>query len=190
MVELEGTIENIVYKNDENGYTVAKIRNNHELVAIVGYIPFLTEGQRVKIQGQWIVHQTFGQQIKVETCEEVIPTTLDGVEKYLASGLIPGIGPVTAHRIVEKFGMDSIDIMEMNPQKLTEVEGIGEKKAAVIVEAFREQKELRQVMVFLQSYGISTAYGIKIFKRYGQNTIKNVKENPYRLCDDISGIGF
>lgn len=190
MVELEGIIENIVYKNDENGYTVAKIRNNNELVAIVGYIPYLTEGQRVKIQGQWIVHQTFGQQIKVESCEEVVPTTLEGVEKYLASGLIPGIGPVTAHRIVSMFGMDSLDIMEMNPEKLTEVEGIGEKKAAVIVDAFKEQKELRQVMVFLQSYGISTTYGIKIFKRYGQNTIKNVKENPYRLCDDISGIGF
>ncbi|TDT62416.1 ATP-dependent RecD-like DNA helicase [Fonticella tunisiensis] len=190
MVEIEGTVEHIVFRNEENGYTVAKIKYNKDLISVVGYMPFLNEGQRVKIQGEWTLHQTFGQQIKVESCEEIMPATVEGVEKYLASGLIPGIGPVTARKIVEKFGVDALDIMEMNPERLTEVEGIGEKKAAKIAEAFQEQRELRQVMVFLQSYGITATYAIKIYKKYGQNTIKTVKENPYRLCDDISGIGF
>lgn len=190
MVEIQGRVEQIVYKNDENGYTVAKIKYNKELISVVGYMPFLTEGQEVKIQGEWSVHNTFGQQIKAEACEEIIPATTDGIEKYLASGLITGIGPVTAKKIVEKFGADALDIIEMNPMKLTEVDGIGEKKAAVIAEAFKEQRELRQVMVFLQSYGISTTYGLKIYKKYGQDTVRIVKENPYRLCDEISGIGF
>lgn len=190
MVEIEGTVEHIVYKNDENGYTVAKIKHNKDTVAAVGYMPFLNEGQKVKLQGEWTMHQTFGQQLKVESCEEIMPATLDGIEKYLSSGLIPGVGPVTAKRIVEKFGMDSLDIIEMNPGKLTEIEGIGEKKALAIAEAFNEQRELREVMVALQSYGISATYGIRIYKRYGQDTLKIVKENPYRLCDEISGIGF
>lgn len=190
MIEIEGTVEHIVYSNDENGYTVARIRHNNELIPVVGYMPFLNEGQKVKIQGEWVTHQNFGQQIKVECCEEIVPSTTEGIEKYLASGLIPGVGPVTAKRIVTKFGKDSLDIMEMNPVRLTEVEGIGEKKAFAIAEAFQDQRELRQVMVFLQSYGISTSFGMKIFKKYGQNTIKVVKENPYRLCDEISGIGF
>lgn len=190
MIEIEGTVEHIVYKNEENGYTVAKIKHNNENISIVGYTPFLNEGQRVRIQGEWVTHQSFGQQIKVESCEEVVPSTLEGIEKYLSSGLIPGVGPVTAKRIVEKFGKDSLDIMEMNPARLTEIEGIGEKKALAIAEEFQEQRELRQVMVFLQSYGISTSYGIKIFKKFGQGTVKIVKENPYSLCEEISGIGF
>lgn len=190
MVEIEGLVENIVYKNDENGYTVAKIRYNKDVIPVVGYVPYLNEGQRVRIQGEWVTHQTFGQQIKVEACEEILPSSIEGIEKYLASGLIPGIGPVTAKKIVDKFGEDSLDILEMNPGKLTEVEGIGEKKATAIAEALQEQRELRQVMIFLQGHGISTNQGIKIFKKYGAETIRTVKENPYKLCDDISGIGF
>lgn len=190
MIEIEGTVEHIVYKNDENGYTVARVKHKDEIISIVGYTPFLNEGQRVRVQGEWVTHQNFGQQIKVESCEEVVPSTVEGIEKYLSSGLIPGIGPVTAKRIVEKFGKDSLDIMEMNPVRLTEVEGIGEKKALAIAESFQDQRELRQVMIFLQSYGISTSYGLKIFKKFGQGTVKIVKENPYRLCEDITGIGF
>lgn len=190
MVEIEGLVENIVYKNDENGYTVAKIRYNKDVIPVVGYVPYLNEGQRVRIQGEWVTHQTFGQQIKVESCEEILPSSIEGIEKYLASGLIPGIGPVTAKKIVDKFGEDSLDILEMNPGKLTEVEGIGEKKATAIAEALQEQRELRQVMIFLQGHGISTNQGIKIFKKYGAESIRTVKENPYKLCDDISGIGF
>lgn len=190
MIEFEGLVESIVYKNDENGYTVAKIKYDKDLIAVVGYTPYLNEGQRVKICGEWVTHQTFGPQIKVESYEEILPSSLEGIEKYLASGLIPGIGPVTAKKIVDKFGQDSLDIIEMNPGKLVEVDGIGEKKAAAIAAALQDQRDLRQAMVFLQSHGISTNQGMKIFKRYGQGTIAAVKENPYRLCDDISGIGF
>lgn len=190
MVEMDGIIDHIIYKNDENGYVVAKLRSNKDMVSIVGYIPFLKEGQHVRIQGEWTVHQTFGQQIKVDNCEEIVPSTTEGIEKYLASGLIKGIGPVTAKKIVEKFGTDALDIIEMNPERLTEIEGIGSKKAAMIAESAGEKRELQKVMVFLQGHGISTNYGIKIYKRYGNDAIKLVKENPYRLCEDISGIGF
>ncbi|QCX33925.1 ATP-dependent RecD-like DNA helicase [Caloramator sp. E03] len=190
MVEIEGTVVSIVYRNDDNGYTVAKIKHGKNTESVVGYMPFLNEGQRARFFGEWTIHQTFGQQLKVESFEEIMPATLEGVEKYLASGLIPGVGPATAKRIVEKFGMDSLDIIEMNPMKLMEIEGIGEKKAKSIAEAFKEQRELREVLVSLQSYGISVTYGIKIYRKYGKDTFNLIKENPYRLCDDIDGIGF
>lgn len=190
MIEIEGLVEDIVYRNDDNGYTVAKLECNKKLHSIVGVMPFLTEGQHVKISGTWTTHKSFGEQIKVESCEEIIPSTLEGIEKYLASGVVNGIGPVTAKRIVDKFGEATLDIMEMNPMRLTEVEGIGEKKALAIVDGFKEQRELRNVMIFLQSYGLTPSYAVKVYKKYGIDSIKNVKENPYRLCDDISGIGF
>lgn len=189
-MEIQGIVDQIVYKNDDNGYVVLKLKTEDDLIAAVGYVPFITEGQRVKIEGEWVIHPTFGQQVKIESCEEILPSNIEGIERYLYSGLIPGIGPVTAKNIVKKFGEDSLDIIEMNPGKLKEVDGIGEKKAFAISEAFKEQRELKNVMVFLQTYGVSTAYGIKIFKKYGQNTINTVRENPYKLCEDISGIGF
>lgn len=189
-MEIQGIVDQIVYKNDDNGYVVLKLKTEDDLIAAVGYVPFITEGQRVKIEGEWVIHPTFGQQVKIESCEEILPSNIEGIERYLSSGLIPGIGPVTAKNIVKKFGEDSLDIIEMNPGKLKEVDGIGEKKAFAISEAFKEQRELKNVMVFLQTYGVSTAYGIKIFKKYGQNTINTVRENPYKLCEDISGIGF
>ena len=190
MIEIEALVESIVYRNEENGYTVAKVRYDKKLVSIVGCIPFLNEGHKVRIQGEWTIHGTFGEQLKVDFCEEIVPSTTEGIEKYLASGLVIGIGPVTAKRIVEKFGIDTLDIMEMNPLRLMEIEGIGEKKASAIADNFKDQRELRQVMVFLQSYGITPGFAIKIYKKYGQDTVKTVKENPYKLCDDISGIGF
>jgi exodeoxyribonuclease V alpha subunit len=190
IVEIQGVVDQIVYKNDDNGYVVLKLKTKDDLIAAVGYVPFITEGQRIKIEGEWVIHPTFGQQVKIKSCEEILPSNIEGIERYLSSGLIPGIGPVTAKNIVKKFGEDSLDIIEMNPGKLKEVDGIGEKKAFAISEAFKEQRELKNVMVFLQTYGVSTAYGIKIFKKYGQNTINTVRENPYKLCEDISGIGF
>lgn len=190
MVEIEGTVESVIFRNEENGYSVIKLRYDKDLVSVVGTMPIISENIRIKVQGEWVIHPTFGQQIKLTTYEEIKPNTIEGIEKYLASGLIPGIGPVTAKRIVEKFGKDTLDIMEMNPERLTEVEGIGEKKAQRISESFVEQRELRSVLIFLQSYGITTNLGIKIYKRYGNETVKVVKENPYRLSDEISGIGF
>lgn len=190
MVEIEGVIESIVYNNESNGYTVARLRKGRDLVTIVGYILLLNEGQSVRVTGEWVNHPEYGQQLKIESCSESLPSTIEGIEKYLASGLIEGVGPVTAKRLVEKFGADTLDIIEYNPERLTEVEGIGERKAAVIAEAFQEQRELRNVMVFLQTYGISPGNSIKIYKKYGQNAVNLIKENPYRLTVDVFGIGF
>lgn len=190
MIEFEGTIENIVYNNPSNGYTVARLRKDKDIITIVGNLPLIGEGQSVRVGGQWVNHPEYGQQLKVESYTEIVPSSLEGIEKYLASGLIEGIGPVTAKKFVEKFGMDTLDIIEYNPEKLLEIEGVGEKKAAAISSSFGEQRELRNVMVFLQTYGITPGNCIKIYKKYGQDTINLVKENPYRLSADIFGIGF
>ena len=190
MVTLEGTIEEIIFQNDSNGYVVAILETQDDVVTIKGYIPIINPGETLRITGQWEYHSNYGQQLNVESYSTVVPGTLVGIEKYLASGLIPGIGPKTSAKIVERFGLDSIDILQYNPEKLKEVEGIGEKKAEGIAEAFAEQRELRDVMIFLQSYGISPGYGVKIYKKYGSQTIVRIKENPYRLSEDIIGIGF
>lgn len=190
LTEFEGTIESIVYNNESNGYTVARLKMDRDIVTIVGFLPLVSEGQSVRVSGQWVNHPEYGQQLKIESYSEVLPTSIKGIEKYLASGLIQGIGPVTAKRLVDRFGADTLDIIEYNPEKLMDVEGIGEKKAQVISEAFQEQRELRNVMVFLQTYGITTGNAIKIYKKYGQSTINIIKENPYRLTVDVYGIGF
>lgn len=190
MVTVEGTVEEIIFQNESNGYTVAVIETQDDVVTIVGCIPIINMGETLRLQGQWDYHPNYGQQLKVETYSTVVPATLNGIEKYLSSGLIPGIGPKTAKKIVEMFGVDSIDILQYNPEKLKLVEGIGEKKAEKIIEAYAEQRELRDVMIFLQGYGITVNLSIKIYKKYGDETIVKVKENPYRLSEDIFGIGF
>ena len=148
------------------------------------------EGERIKISGQWSVHPDYGEQIKVENYESAAPTSLESLERYLASGLIKGVGPSTAKRLVEHFGMDTLDVIQFNPQRLTEVPGVGPVKAETIAASFYEQKEVREVMLFLQSYGISTNFAVKIYKIYGEQTIPLLKENPYRMAQDVTGIGF
>lgn len=187
---VEGIVEDIVFQNESNGYTVAVIQTQDDVVTIVGCIPIINMGETLRLQGQWDYHPSYGQQLKVETYTTVVPATLNGIEKYLSSGLLPGIGPKTAKKIVEQFGVDSIDILQYNPEKLKLVEGIGDKKAQKIVEAYAEQRELRDVMIFLQGYGITVNLGVKIYKKYGDQTIVKVNENPYRLSEDIFGIGF
>lgn len=190
MVEIEGVIESVVYNNESNGYTVARLKNDKDTVTIVGYLPLVSEGHNVRVSGEWVNHPEYGKQLKIESYSEALPSTTAGIEKYLSSGLIQGIGPVTAKKLVDKFREDTLDIIEYNPERLTEVDGIGEKKAAVIAEAFKEQREIRNVMIFLQTYGISPGNCIKIYKKYGQNTVNMIKENPYRLTVDVFGIGF
>lgn len=192
MIEVEGIVTSIVYKNEDNGYTVAKIKceNNTETYSIVGYMHYLSEGQKIHIEGEWTYHKSFGKQIKVDSFKEILPTTLEGIEKYLASGLISGIGPVTAKKIIKAFGEDALDIIEMHPERLVKVEGIGSKKAKKIAESMKDQREIKEVMVFLQSHGITPNFGVKIFKKYGASSVTVLRENPYRLCEDISGIGF
>ncbi|MDI6617522.1 MAG: ATP-dependent RecD-like DNA helicase [Clostridiales bacterium] len=190
MFEFEGTIDTIIYTNESNGYTVAKLKNKDQMVTIVGYLPLINEGENIKVGGEWVRHPEYGQQLKVESYSEIVPTSENGIQKYLSSGLIHGIGPVTAKKLVDKFGKDTLDIIEYNPEKLIGIGGIGEKKAKAIAESFEKQRDLRDVMVYLQTYGISTGNAIKIYKLYGGNAINKIKQNPYILITDVYGIGF
>lgn len=190
MDEVQGTIYEVVFRNEQNGYTVLELEQEKELHTLVGYFSFINIGETIKAYGKWVQHPDYGNQFKVEAYNSVTPATANGIEKYLASGLIPGIGPHTAKKLVEKFGLDTLDIIQYNPDRLIEVEGIGQKKAEKMFEAFQEQKELKDIMVFLEQYGIGPAYAVRIYKTYGTNTISEIKENPYKLADDIFGIGF
>lgn len=189
-IEIKGVVREIIFRNEENGYVVAEIDTKEEDVVVVGYIPIINVGETMSFAGSIIVHPIYGEQLQVEHSKQIPPATLEGIENYLASGLLKGIGPKMAKRIVEMFGKDSLDIIQYNPQRLTEVSGIGPKKAIDIAEAYEEQREIKEVMIFLSQFGVSTAYAVKIFKKYGDKTIQNLRENPYRLADDIVGIGF
>lgn len=190
MVDIEGVVEEIIFRNEQNGYTVLELSTQGLVVTAVGYMPFVNIGERIKIEGEWVEHPDYGEQIKVLNYQTLAPTTLEGIEKFLASGLIPGIGPVTARKIVKKFGVDSLNIIETVPERLKEIKGLSDEKIKRICEAYEMQKGVKEVMVFLQGYGISTAMAIKIYKEYGNNAIEIIKQNPYRLADDIFGIGF
>lgn len=185
-----GNVEDVRFHNEENGYTIAVLETPDNIMTIVGNIPLIRKGETLRVKGTMITHPTYGEQLKVETYELVAPATLLGIEKYLGSGLVPGIGPKTATRIVEHFGLDSLDILQYDPERLSEIGGIGKKKLKKIAESFREQREIQEVMVFLQQYDITPALGIKIYKKYGNETIAKLRENPYRLSEDIMGVGF
>lgn len=190
MPEIQGVVQDIVFQNEENGYAVATIKTDKSLITIVGVLPYLTEGQNLRLIGQFVVHPQFGQQFKVESFEEILPTTVLGIERYLASGVIQGIGPVTAKKIVEIFGEETLDILDNDINRLLEIEGIGEKKIEVIQESYSKQKEVKNIMVFLQTYGVTPNQCVKIYKRFGAESIDVVKQNPYILTEEISGIGF
>ena len=190
MEALNGIVESIVFKSSDTGYTVIKFRENNIIHTVVGVLPHVKEGQNLKITGSWVNHSQFGKQFKVEECEEILPTSKDGIEKYLSSGIIQGIGPVTAKKIVNKFGEDTLNILDNNIERLKEIEGIGKKKLETIIESYREQRELKNITIFLQTHGLSVNQCLKIYKKYGASSVDTVKNNPYILCDEISGIGF
>lgn len=190
MEALNGIVESIVFKSSDTGYTVIKFRENNIIHTAVGVLPHVKEGQNLKITGSWVNHSQFGKQFKVEECEEILPTSKDGIEKYLSSGIIQGIGPVTAKKIVNKFGEDTLNILDNNIERLKEIEGIGKKKLETIIESYREQRELKNITIFLQTHGLSVNQCLKIYKKYGASSVYTVKNNPYILCDEISGIGF
>lgn len=189
---LSGVLERITYSNEVNGFSVIKIKSKGypELITAVGKMAGINVGSVLKLKGSWKVDSKYGKQFSVEEFEETIPATVAGIEKYLGSGLIKGIGPVNARRIVKKFKEDTIRIIEEEPNRLAEIEGIGQKRIEMIEKGWQEQKEIKNVMIFLQSHGVSTAYAVKIYKTYGNDSIELVKENPFRLADDIWGIGF
>ena len=190
MEQLEATILGTVFRNQENGWSVVTVRSGRTELTVVGSLPELSAGEQAVFSGEWIEHRTYGRQFSCRACELKAPTTLLGIERYLGSGLIHGVGPSTATLIVEAFGEDTLTVLSEYPERLTEVKGIGEKRAAQIAESFREQQSTRRAIVFLQSYGISPALAVKISKFYGDRTPEVVREDPYRLCDDLEGIGF
>jgi exodeoxyribonuclease V alpha subunit len=192
LAELQGQIERITYINEENGFTIARVKvyGQRDLVTVVGNLMAPSPGEILKMKGEWANHPKFGEQFKVVHYKSAVPASVYGIQKYLGSGLIKGIGPVMAKRIVQKFGKQTLDVIEKEIEKLAEVEGIGKKRIKMIKTAWDAQKEIRQVMLFLQTHGVSSGYATKIFKQYGQASIQVVKENPYRLATDIFGVGF
>jgi exodeoxyribonuclease V alpha subunit len=191
-IELSGQIDRITFTNEENGYTIArvKISGRQDLVTVVGYLMSPAPGEMLTMKGEWVTHPKFGEQFKVTEYKTTVPATIFGIEKYLGSGLIKGLGPVIASRIVKKFGEKTLDVIENDIETLALVEGIGKKRIVMIQNAWEEQKEIRDVMLFLRSHGVSSGYATKIFKRYGNRSVAVVKDNPYRLAADIFGIGF
>ena len=192
LADLQGQIERITYTNEENGFTIARVKvyGRGDLVTVVGNLMAPNPGEILKMRGEWANHPKYGEQFKIVQYKTAVPASVYGIQKYLGSGLIKGIGPVMAKRIVAKFGKDTLDIIENEIEKLAEVDGIGKKRIQMVKKAWEDQKEIREVMIFLQTHGVSSGYATKIFKQYGNRAIEVVKENPYRLATDIFGIGF
>lgn len=192
MDTLQGILERIVFENPDNGYTVGRFsaRGHPELVTVVGNLVSVNPGESLILQGTWVNTARYGRQFKIERYETILPANIMGLRKYLGSGLIKGIGPKMAARIVNKFGMDTMDVIEQAPEKLARIPGIGRKRVNMIQQAWDAQREIKNVMLFLQSHDVSTAHAAKIYKTYENDAIPVVTENPYRLADDIYGIGF
>lgn len=189
---LRCVVERITYQNPENGYSVlkVKVKGYNDLVTLVGNLLEVPVGSVLLCRGEWKVDKCYGSQFVAATWEETMPATVYGIEKYLGSGLVKGIGPRFARAIVQRFGTETIDIIETEIERLYEVPNIGRKRVAKIRESWEKQKDIKNVMLFLQGYGVSTAYAAKIYREYGKESIDKVRENPYRLVDDIWGIGF
>ena len=192
METLQGILERIVYENPDTGYTVGRLsaRDHAELLTVIGNLASVNPGESLLLQGEWVDNARYGRQFQIEKYETILPANVVGLRKYLGSGLIKGIGPKMAALIVRKFGMDTMDIIEHEPDKLTRVPGIGRKRVEIIKEAWEAQREIKNVMIFLQSHDVSTTHAAKIYKTYGNDAIPVVTENPYQLADDIYGIGF
>ena len=189
---LQGIVERVTYHAEDSGYTVARLKapGERDLLTIVGRFPDIHAGQTLRLTGYWREHLKYGRQFQVVHAQETKPATLTGVEKYLGSGLIKGIGPVTARRIVAHFGLETLDIIEHSCSRLIEVTGIGEKRVAMIEKAWAAQQAIKEVMLFLRGHNVSTTYAVKIYKQYGNQAIEVVSKNPYQLAADIFGIGF
>ena len=196
MAQLRGIVDRITFQNEENGYTVARLQveglaaYNNRPATIVGEMLSINPGETVVLEGEWTTHKQYGAQFKIESYQTVHPSTVEGMRRYLGSGLIKGIGPVTAKRIVDHFGKEALDVIERDPKRLVEVEGLGAKRAKWIIKAWEDQREIHNVMLFLQSHEVGTGYAVKIWKKYGHEAVELIRENPYRLSVDVWGIGF
>lgn len=202
MDNLSGAVERITFYNPENGYTVLRLRpevsrgqripglSYDGLTTVVGNLPELSPGEHVRLQGLWDTHPKHGTQFKAELCEQSLPASLAGMESYLGSGMIKGIGPKMAERIVGQFKEETFEVIEQEPGRLLDVPGIGMDRAGKITAAWQEQKQVKEIMVFLHSHGVSTNLAVKIYKTYGDASLETVQKNPYQLERDIYGVGF
>ncbi len=190
MEQVEASVLGTVYRNAENGYSVVMARMGRSEITIVGTLPELTQGEQAIFTGDWVEHPQYGRQLKCAACQLQQPTTLLGIERYLGSGLIQGVGPSTAKLIVRHFGEETLTILSEHPERLAEVPKMGKKRWKQIAEAFREQQTAREAMVFLQTYGVPATLSVKISKLYGERTPAVIRQNPYRLCEDLEGVGF
>ena len=189
---LAGLVERVTFHNAENGFCVLRIkaRGHRDLVTVVGHSAIISAGEWITASGEWVNDRSHGQQFKTHFLRTSAPTSVDGIEKYLGSGMVRGIGPVYAKKMVKAFGEKVFDIIEAEPDRLREVTGIGPVRAKRITSAWAEQKIVREIMVFLHTHGVGTARAVRIFKTYGSDAVQVMTENPYRLARDIRGIGF
>ena len=186
-----GIIDRVIFHNQENGFAIFLVKTNATTtVTVKGSVASITAGEQVSLRGMWIMHQKFGKQFEAHSCEKQAPTSILGLKKYLGSGLIKGIGPAYADKLVAAFGEKVLEVIDKNPERLRNVPGIGAKRVEIITHAWKDQKEISNIMVFLQNKGISTTYAVKIYKQYKAESIAVIEENPYRLAQDIWGIGF
>ena len=190
MEEIKGYVEHIVYRNEDNGYTVFNLNNDDGDLTCVGKFHYIEEGELLELTGEYIVHKVYGTQLQVETSKVCQPEDKVSIERYLGSGAIKGVGPSLAGRIVKKFGGDTFRIIEEEPERLAEVKGISERKAREIAIQVEEKKDMREAMIYLQKYGISTTLAARIYQHYGQSVYRVIEENPYQMAEDVEGIGF
>jgi len=188
--ELEGQIEEIIYQNEVNSYTVAEFKTNSEFVTVVGYLPFINKGDTLKLFGRYVTHQDYGEQFKIETFEKMMPQGTEAIEKYLAGGIVKGIGAATAKRIVDHFGEEAISILRFEPEKLANLKGITKEKAVKIGIEFNEKWDLWKIVDFLEKFGISTSNSKKVYEALGKEAIEKIEENPYILLDIVYGADF
>ena len=190
MSVVEGTVENIIYKNDDTGYAVLELDREGDLLTVVGLMPMVAEGEQLRVLGSFTTHPQFGPQFRAEICERRLPANANAIYRYLSSGVIKGVGPATAKRIVDQFGDDTLDIIERDPQQLSQIRGISGKKAAEIAGEFLKIYGMKNVMAFLSGYGVEPFYCVSLWKKYGVSTVERLKENPFLICADDIGLPF
>jgi exodeoxyribonuclease V alpha subunit len=192
MPTLQATLERITFHSEADGYTVARVRPaaRNAIVTIVGKLIGVQVGETLELEGRWVDHAEHGRQFEVEQYRSVLPSTVEGIRRYLGSGLIKGIGPSTAQRIVDTFGAYTLEVIDREPQRLREVPKLGAKKIALITQAWHEQQQIKTIMMFLQELNIPPGLAVRIYKHYGDQALAMVRSSPYRLADDVFGVGF